>query len=419
MTSSEYASNQKTSFQSVFKDKINYFPHKQESNPPSYFIPPPINNTNFNFNISNKGFPFRERINSFFYKKNDNDDEINKNFIPPNTFLIKNPSFYEFNFPNISRGQSGFMSKMPTFGDSYGKPIKFEPKKNFLDCFPEIEADNKEYQKKDILFQHKFETKNNNPNNQIILKNNIIINDNNNFDNNGNCKIEKNMNLNLNSTTNNNMGTKFFTNHNYGYKCSCSKTQCNRKYCECYNSGNYCIDCNCKNCKNQPPVNTYSNKRPIDLVSKMKKSKEICTCTKSGCNKNYCECFKSGNKCTPLCRCIDCENTDDNNKIKNKNNLLYECCPANSIYIIKNKCIIENINNLNEEERDFLIFENFETKKDKMVNKKRKREEGENNEIINGKKNKKIKNEDNILFNDSLFDKNGKVILRHINMIHY
>ena len=416
MTSSEYASNQKTSSQSVFKDKINYFPQKQESNPLSFSIPPPINNYNFSSNISTKGFPYRERLSSFCSKKNDNDDEINKNFFFPSPFPVKHPSFFEFQFPNISKGQSGFLAKIPTFSDSYIKTTKYEPKNYFLDFFSELENDNKEYPKKDILFKHKFESKNNNLNNQIILKNNIIINDNNNLDYNEKCKIEKNMNLNLNSTTNNNMGTKFFTNHNYGYKCSCSKTQCNRKYCECYNSGNYCIDCNCKNCKNQPPINTYSNKRPSDLVSKMKKSKEICTCTKSGCNKNYCECFKSGNKCTSLCRCIDCENTDDNNKLRNKNIYNYECCPANSIYIIKNKCIIENIN---EEERDNLIYENYENKNDIMVNKKRKRDEGEKNEDNNIKKNKKNKNEDNILFNDSLFDKNGKVILRHINMIHY
>ena len=414
MTSSEYASNHKTSIQSVFKDKIDYFSNKQESNPPSYFVPPPINNINFNSNFSTKGFPYRERINTFNFKKNDNDDEINKNFFFPPPFQIKAPSFFEFQFPNPSRGQSGFMHKIP-----YGNPTKFESKKYIFDYISELENDNNEYQKNDLLFKHKFETKNNNENNQIILKNNIIINDNNNLDYNGNCKIEKNMDLKINSTTNNNLGTKFFTNHNYGYKCSCSKTQCNRKYCECYNSGNYCIDCNCKNCKNQPPINTYSNKRPNDLVSKMKKSKEICTCTKSGCNKNYCECFKNGNKCTSLCRCIDCENTDDNNKIKNKNIFDYECCPANSIYIIKNKCIIENIKNLNEDEREFLKYNNYENKNDKMMNKKRKRDEGENNEDNGIKKNKKNKNEDNILFNDSLFDKNGKVILRHINMIHY
>ena len=51
--------------------------------------------------------------------------------------------------------------------------------------------------------------------------------------------------------------------------------------------------------------------------------------------------------------------------------------------------------------------------------KKRKREETKNNEE-NLEKMKKIskKSEEIELFNDSLFDKNGKVILRHINLIH-
>ena len=42
-----------------------------------------------------------------------------------------------------------------------------------------------------------------------------------------------------------------------------------------------------------------------------------------------------------------------------------------------------------------------------------------NCEELNVKKIKKYKKDDNILFNDSLFDENGKVILRHINMLHY
>ena len=38
--------------------------------------------------------------------------------------------------------------------------------------------------------------------------------------------------------TEKNITTKFFTDYGgYGYKCSCSKTQCNRYYCECYRSG--------------------------------------------------------------------------------------------------------------------------------------------------------------------------------------
>ena len=50
------------------------------------------------------------------------------------------------------------------------------------------------------------------------------------------------------------------------------------------------------------------------------------------------------------------------------------------------------------------------------IYKKRKREEN-NNEEEKANKIKKLKNSDETnLFNGSLFDKNGKVILRHINL---
>lgn len=72
-----------------------------------------------------------------------------------------------------------------------------------------------------------------------------------------NDKIEKNI-------INNNITKKFFTDYGgFGYKCSCSKTNCNRYYCECYRSGLYCIDCNCKNCQNKPPENVASNRHPL------------------------------------------------------------------------------------------------------------------------------------------------------------
>ena len=234
---------------------------------------------------------------------------------------------------------------------------------------------------------------------------------------------EKNININNNANSNNNMNsvTKFFTNHNYGYKCSCSKTQCNRKYCECYNSGNYCVDCNCKNCNNKPPVNSYTNKRPSsDDTNKLKKEKIICTCTKSGCNKNYCECFKIGQKCSVLCRCIGCENNDQIQR--KKYNYNYQCNLANSIYIIKNKICVEN---LKDKKREELIYEEEAAPIRKYdfvgICKKRKREENKNEEEEKNfrNNNKKMENTDEVnLFNDSLFDQNGKVILRHINLFH-
>lgn len=33
-----------------------------------------------------------------------------------------------------------------------------------------------------------------------------------------------------------------------------------------------------------------------------------CNCKKSHCNKKYCECFGSGEKCSRFCNCVGCHN---------------------------------------------------------------------------------------------------------------
>ena len=163
--------------------------------------------------------------------------------------------------------------------------------------------------------------------------------------------------------------TKFFTDYGgFGYKCSCSKTQCNRYYCECYRSGLYCIDCNCKNCQNIPPKNYVSNRH--QKITQTKSDIVTCTCTKSGCNKKYCECYKNGTKCNSACRCVSCENSENFLNVKRLGEI-YECCPANSIYIIKNEIYEEKIWN------DFVEKNN----KNKILEKKRKRSENGNNKI--------------------------------------
>lgn len=152
----------------------------------------------------------------------------------------------------------------------------------------------------------------------------------------------------------NNITKKFFTDYGgYGYKCSCSKTNCNRYYCECFSSGLYCIDCNCKNCQNMPPENCSSNRHPSFIPNKQKTELVTCTCTKSGCNKKYCECYKNGTKCNSSCRCVGCENTENGKNIKDG---FYECCLANSIYIINNKIILEDINESIINEKNNKIF---------------------------------------------------------------
>ena len=175
-----------------------------------------------------------------------------------------------------------------------------------------------------------------------------------------NLEIENNKN-DKNEIINNNITKKFYTDYGgYGYKCSCSKTNCNRYYCECFRSGLYCTDCNCKNCQNKPPENCASNRHPTLVQNKPKTEVITCTCTKSGCNKKYCECYKNGSKCNSSCRCVGCENTENGKKIKEE---FYECCLANSIYIVKNKIIEEEIDEGNE----------INEKNDKVLLKKRKR----------------------------------------------
>ena len=338
-------------------------------------------------------------FNSGFSEKNNNNLGERFNSVNPIGF------FQDYNFQNSFIFQPYKNLGTPLLSNLFSKNqnsnFKNEPKipinytTNFL--LDNILKENNEFYKEKKEENNQSDNSNEEENNNIEKLNNQ----------------EKNNGANI---------TKFFTNHNYGYKCSCSKTQCNRKYCECFNSGNYCVDCNCKNCNNKPPANSYTNKHPKKEDSnKLKKEKIICTCTKSGCNKNYCECFKVGQKCSSLCRCIGCENNDQiHNKKYNTN---YQCNLANSICIIKNKIFIENI----KERKSGDIYGENAAPIDKYnfvgINKKRKREENKNEENeknYNNNKNKKIENgvEEINLFNDSLFDQNGKVILRHINLFH-
>jgi len=130
---------------------------------------------------------------------------------------------------------------------------------------------------------------------------------------------KNNMNINYIKTDSNNIP-------NSRVHCTCKKTKCIKKYCECYSSGNLCYNCKCENCENKPyfienknniiKKEEENNNDIIDLNEDENEEKKliICTCSKSGCNKNYCECFKAKVKCNNKCRCIKCLNKQDEKK---------------------------------------------------------------------------------------------------------
>ena len=82
--------------------------------------------------------------------------------------------------------------------------------------------------------------------------------------------------------------------------CTCSKTKCLKKYCECLANNQYCVNCNCVDCHNTPQFQKEKAKENVEVIT--------CTCTKSNCNKKYCECYKSGKACNGNCRCLNCQN---------------------------------------------------------------------------------------------------------------
>ena len=98
--------------------------------------------------------------------------------------------------------------------------------------------------------------------------------------------------------------------------CSCNKTKCIKKYCECFANNRFCTNCLCLDCRNKDiflgTLNNFESKNK-EIV--------VCTCSKSGCNKKYCGCYKEGLKCNIKCRCINCLNMEDKTDKNDKDNI--------------------------------------------------------------------------------------------------
>ena len=167
--------------------------------------------------------------------------------------------------------------------------------------------------------------------NQIISQRPNINNSNNNIINTNNS-----LNLNTNMIINNNINTNKCTCSKTGCRkkyCACFSRGKLCDGCECKNCQN-CIQyqnnqspiIQKQNNENDSDNKEFGNNE--DIISPNNK-RVICNCTKSNCMKKYCECFKQGFRCNSLCRCLDCKNkiyinnmndfTDNNNMNINNN----------------------------------------------------------------------------------------------------
>ena len=123
--------------------------------------------------------------------------------------------------------------------------------------------------------------------------------------------------------------------------CACYSSGINCDGCECKDcenkpeSGSNKVD-------NNQSKDGKLNYLKEELISP-KKQRIICNCTKSNCMKKYCECYKQGMNCNGLCRCLECKNKNYNSNINYQNNNYINCSPPNSNY--NNQILINSNNN--------------------------------------------------------------------------
>ena len=69
--------------------------------------------------------------------------------------------------------------------------------------------------------------------------------------------------------------------------------------------------------------NEVKDKNPVAMKFYLNEetSSLVCNCTKSNCLKKYCECFKANLKCSDSCRCRACDNRGNDNNFSFKKNV--------------------------------------------------------------------------------------------------
>jgi hypothetical protein len=93
--------------------------------------------------------------------------------------------------------------------------------------------------------------------------------------------------------------------------CTCKKTNCVKMYCECFAVGKMCTpECACYGCHNHGDHEGLPERVKNRAGGSNRHTSRGCNCKKTNCQKKYCECFNAGLPCTELCNCCDCSNRE-------------------------------------------------------------------------------------------------------------
>ena len=126
--------------------------------------------------------------------------------------------------------------------------------------------------------------------------------------------IEKKMSIDLNENQNNNLNNNNKNEIGCNCKNSfCLKRYCEcftrMKYCNSLCQCKNCFNTNLHEKERNEAIKNYISKSPISFKKiNIDMNNLSCFCKKSNCLKKYCECYQMGMKCSLNCKCIDCKN---------------------------------------------------------------------------------------------------------------